>query len=137
MYPLYITESRVFCCTWRNLIFKNFRTCLRRSLIVRASIKKTIFTWNIRRPSYKKYLYQKCLSDQYKKLLSFNTLFGAYTKELFPLKMLDGAGMAKTPLTQYFTRGWHEKAVSTENARRHCYRRISSTQTRKTSFHVK
>ena len=34
---------------------------------------------------------------QYKKLLSFHMLFGADTKELFSLKILDRAGMEKVP----------------------------------------
>ena len=41
---------------------------------------------------------KKCLSDHYKKLLSFNMLFGADTK------MPDGAGKEKVPLTQYARR---------------------------------
>ena len=40
--------------------------------------------------------------------------------------MLDRTGIKKAPLSQYVRRCWHEKAVSTENARRGCYKRSSS-----------
>ena len=39
-------------------------------------------------------------------------LGGADTEKLFPLKMLDRAGIGKGPLSQYVWRCWHEKAVS-------------------------
>ena len=39
-------------------------------------------------------------------------------KELFKRKMLGGAGIEKTRLTQYVRQGCHEKAEFTENARR-------------------
>ena len=123
MYLLYITESRVFCRTWQNLIFKSLEICFRRYLIVRASIENTIFAWNIRRPSCKKSLYWKCLLDQYKKPFSLNMLFGGDTKELFLLKMPDAAGKEKAPLTQYARRDWHGKAFFTENARRAWYKK--------------
>ena len=45
-------------------------------------------------------------------------LIGADTKELFPLKMLDRAGMKKAPLTQHSRWDRHEKALFTENTRR-------------------
>ena len=61
-----------------------------------------------------------------KKLLELNVLGGTDTKKLFSLKMLDGAGIKKTPLIQYVRRYWHKKAASTENARRGCYKRNSS-----------
>ena len=55
-------------------------------------------------------------------MLSFNMLFGADTKELFPVKMLAGAGMEKTPLNQYVRCSCHENAQFIENARRDWYR---------------
>ena len=61
----------------------------------------------------------------------------ADTKNLFSLKMLDGAGIKIAPLSQYVRRCWHEKTVSTENARRGCYKKAPQTQTQKSSFHVK
>ena len=51
-------------------------------------------------------------------------LLGAGTKMLFSLKMLDGAGIKKAHLSPYVRLCWHEKAVSTENTRRGCYKRL-------------
>ena len=45
-------------------------------------------------------------------------LGGADKKKLKSLKMSDGAGLEKASSTQYLRRGWHEKALFTENARR-------------------
>ena len=58
-------------------------------------------------------------------------LFGADKKELFPLKMRDGAGIEKAPLSQYVRRCWHEKDVSTEIAMRSCYKKSSSNSNTK------
>ena len=60
-------------------------------------------------------------------------LFGADTKELFLLNVLEGAGIKKT-LSQYVRRCWHKKAVSNENARRGYYKRSSSNSNRKELF---
>ena len=40
-----------------------------------------------------------------KELLKFNMLGGVDTKKLFPLKILDKAGIKKSFLTQYLMRG--------------------------------
>ena len=42
-------------------------------------------------------------------------LFGADTKELFPLKMLNGACLEKASSTQCLRWDWHGKAPFTEN----------------------
>ena len=55
-------------------------------------------------------------------------LGGVDTKKLFPLKILDKAGIKKSFLTQYLMRGWHEKALFTENARQYCYKKACLTQ---------
>ena len=47
----------------------------------------------------------------------------ADTKNFFSLKMQDGACIKKAPLSQYVRRCWHEKTVSTKNARRGCYKK--------------
>ena len=39
-------------------------------------------------------------------------LFTTDTKELFSLKMLDGAGIEKAPLTQHVRWGWPKKLFS-------------------------
>ena len=68
-------------------------------------------------------------------------LFGADTKELFPLKMLDGGGLEKAPLAQYVRRGWHEKAEFTENARKSFFNQrfniFASTQYFRRDWHGK
>ena len=52
-----------------------------------------------------------------KAVSSKNTERGCYkTKELFPRKMLGGAGIEKACLTQYIRGGWH-KVEFAENAR--------------------
>ena len=45
-------------------------------------------------------------------------LCGADTKKQKPLKMLDRVGLGKASSTQYLRRGWHDKALFTENSRR-------------------
>ena len=61
-------------------------------------------------------------------------LGGADTKKSFLLKMIDGAGIKKVPISQYVRRYWHEKAVSTENARRGSYKRSSLNSIMKELF---
>ena len=99
LYPLHIIDSRVFCCTWQNLIFKNLEICIRRSLIIRASIEKAFFTWNIKQPFYKK---------------------------ISLLKMLAGSSW-KAPFIQYAVQGWNKRALFTENARWTWYGKSSVT----------
>ena len=42
--------------------------------------------------------------------------------------MLDGAGKEKDPLNRFLRRGWHEKSLFTENARRDYYKKASLNQ---------
>ena len=58
-----------------------------------------------------------------KKLLQFNTLRGADTKNLFSLEMIDGICKEKAPLAQYVRRNWHENALFPETARRAWYKK--------------
>ena len=63
-----------------------------------------------------------------KQLFSMKMLYGTGIKKLFinsiyrqgclfSMEMLDGAGIEKAFLTQHVRRGWHEKALFTENVR--------------------
>ena len=53
-------------------------------------------------------------------------LGGADKKKLKSLKMSDGAGLERAS-TQYLSRGWHEKALFTENARWDWYKKACLT----------
>ena len=64
-------------------------------------------------------------------------LFGADTKELFPLKTLDGAGKEKAPLIHYARPGWHGKAFFTVNARPGWYKKRFLTQYLRLGWHEK
>ena len=52
----------------------------------------------------------------------------AHTKKHFLLKMLDETGVGKAPLIQYVRRGWHEKALFTENATQGWHKKAPLTQ---------
>ena len=54
----FITEYQFFLSYLTNLIFNNLEICIISLLKVRASIEKTLFTWNIRRVPTK-YLFPK------------------------------------------------------------------------------
>ena len=64
-------------------------------------------------------------------------LGGADTEKLFPLKMLDRAGIGKGPLSQYVRRCWHEKAVSLKMLGEAAIKEAPQNSTRKSSFYDK
>ena len=55
-------------------------------------------------------------------------LGGVEKKKLKSLEMSDGAGLEKASSFQYLRRGWHEKALFTENTKQNSYKKARLTQ---------